>query len=272
MKKRSIILIDFSEYSANLVKFAFDWSKQVDADLLFVHQTVLLTPVMSTHEDKEIIRQHTNGEALLKLKELSKDLLPSNAKISYWVSESHLQVTLDKLLAEPFDHLIFVGVKGTGLLKKIFIGSVAIQTIESTNNIIVAMPKGITKFSHENIFVAVAEKHPLNILALNNFFNFIDSKQTNITFFYLAKPLEKTQQIEKQLSGLAKLFADRFNTSFAIYERNDSLSGIKKVINNKIDELLIVQKGSRLLSDQLFRKFLINELVFEGQTPLIVLP
>ena len=44
------------------------------------------------------------------------------------------------------------------------------------------------------------------------------------------------------------------------------------VINNKIDEMLIVQKGSRLLTDQLFRRFLINELVYEGQTPLIVLP
>lgn len=36
--------------------------------------------------------------------------------------------------------------------------------------------------------------------------------------------------------------------------------------------MLVVQKGSRLLTDQLFRQFLINELVYEGQTPLIVLP
>ncbi|MNE57231.1 hypothetical protein D3C80_1521830 [compost metagenome] len=68
------------------------------------------------------------------------------------------------------------------------------------------------------------------------------------------------------------MFSDRFNTDFAIYEGNNPFDDIKKIINNKNDEMLIVQKGSRHLTDQLFRKFLINELVYEGQTPLIVLP
>jgi len=76
----------------------------------------------------------------------------------------------------------------------------------------------------------------------------------------------------KNLRELCAMFVDRFNTDFAIYEGNNPFEDIKKVINNKIDELLIVQKGSRLLTDQLFRRFLINELVYEGQTPMIVLP
>ncbi|MEO8961492.1 MAG: hypothetical protein ABI325_06410, partial [Ginsengibacter sp.] len=152
------------------------------------------------------------------------------------------------------------------------LGSVAIEIIDNINNIVVAMPEEISNFSHDKIFVAVTEKHPLNILALNNFFSFLDKQATTITFFYLAKPNETTIEIEKQLRDLSKLFADRFTTTFAIYEGNNSFEEIRKVINNKIDELLIVQKGSRLLTDQLFRKFLINELVYEGQTPLIVLP
>ncbi len=88
----------------------------------------------------------------------------------------------------------------------------------------------------------------------------------------MAKPNEKTKGIEKHLNELKEMFSDKYNTSFAIYEGNNPFSDIKKVVNNKIDEMLIVQKGSRLLTDQLFRRFLINELVYEGQTPLIVLP
>src|SRR5690606_10811382 len=106
----------------------------------------------------------------------------------------------------------------------------------------------------------------------NKFFNFIDSQNTSITFFYLAKPKEKTKNIAKQLSDLTLLFADRFDTNFEIYEGSNPFEDIKILINNKIDEILIVQKGSRFLNDQLFRRFLINELVYEGQTPLIVLP
>jgi len=88
----------------------------------------------------------------------------------------------------------------------------------------------------------------------------------------LAKPNEDTTLIKEKLQTLSETYADRFTTNFAIYEANNRLDGIKGVINNKIDEILIVQKGSRILTDQLFSRFLINELVYEGQTPLIVLP
>lgn len=158
------------------------------------------------------------------------------------------------------------------MIKKIFLGSVALEIIDRIDNIIVAIPQEISSFSHQKIFIAVTEKYPLNIQELNRFLNFIDSENTNLTFFYLAKPNEKTMDMEKQLRGLKELFSDRFNTDFEIYEGSNPFEDIKKVINSKIDEMLIVQKGSRLLTDQLFRRFLINELVYEGQTPLIVLP
>lgn len=156
--------------------------------------------------------------------------------------------------------------------KKLFLGSVTLQIVENVNNIIVAIPKGIDTFSHKKIFVAAKMTHPLNILALNTFLNFIDKEDINITFFYLARPDENTKEIKGYLSELATLFADRFNTSFEVYEGKDPFADIEKVINNKIDELLMVQKGSRLLTDQFFRRFLINHLVYKGQTPLIVLP
>ena len=120
--------------------------------------------------------------------------------------------------------------------------------------------------------MGVTEKYPLNILELNKFLNFIDNKDTSIIFFYLAKPNEKIIGIEKHLKELKEMFSNRYNTSFAIYEGSNPLEDIKKVINFKIDEMLVIQKGSRLFTDQLFRKFLINELVYEGKTPLIVLP
>lgn len=272
MKKRFILLIDFSEYSGNLIKYACDWAKQIDAELLLVHQSTVLAPALTDNESKLQLAQYANDEATERLQALAMDIIPPAVKVSFSVSDTNLQLTLPELLSKPFENLVFTGIKGTGLLKKIFLGSVALQIIDNTNNIIVAIPKDIATFSHEKIFVAVTEKHPLNILELNKFLNFIDSENTTITFFYLAKPYENTKNIEKHLKDLKVMFAEKFNTDFAIYEGNNPFDDIKKVINNKIDEILIVQKGSRLLTDQLFRRFLINELVYEGQTPLIVLP
>lgn len=272
MKNRFIILVDFSEYSSNLIKYACDWAKQANAELLFVHQSIVLAPALADHESKQQIARHTNDEALKKLKNLAKDLIPPTLNISFSVSERHLQSILTKLLAEPYNNLIFLGIKGTGILKQLFLGSVTLQVVDNIKNTVVAMPKEISTFSHQKIFVAVTEKHPLNILELNNFLNFINYENTCVTFFYLAKPNETTKGIENKLNDLSNSFANRFNTKTEIYEGNNPFAEIKKVINNKEEEMLIVQKGSRLFTDQLFRRFLINELVYEGQTPLIVLP
>jgi nucleotide-binding universal stress UspA family protein len=272
MHTRFIVLIDFSEYSGNLIRYAFDWSKKANAELLLVHQTTVIAPALTDNHTKQEMAEQANDEALQKLQELAKEIIPPPFQVSFSVSESHLQLTLARLLAGPFENIIFTGVKGTGILKKLFLGSMALQIIDSTNNIVVAMPQEVARFSHEKIFVAVTEKYPLNLLELNKFLNFIDRTNTTLTFFFLAKPYEKTKAIEKYLKDVSEMFADRYHTNTVIYEGNHPFADIKKVINNKFDEILVVQKGSRLLTDQLFRKFLINELVYEGQTPLVILP
>ncbi|MFL0353484.1 universal stress protein [Xanthomarina sp. GH4-25] len=250
MRKRFILLIDFSEYSNNLIKYASDWSKEANAEILLVHQTIVLSPTLADSDAKLQIAKDANNVAFQKLKALANKFIPETIHVSYSVSEHSFQSVLSKLLAESFENLIFVGLKGTGMLKKIFLGSVALQIISSTNNVIVAMPNEIDRYSHEKIFIAVNKKKPLNMLELNNFLKFIDNQNTNITFFYLANLDEETISIENQLRELSEKFADRFNTDFAIYEGQNRLDDIKKVINNKIDEILIVQKGSRLLTNQ----------------------
>ena len=272
MRKRFILLIDFSDYSSNLIKYAYDWSKEANAELLLLHQTTVLSPALADSEIKKEIANLANTEALQKLKALTETLIPYSLNVSYSVSEIPLQFILRELLAEAFENLVFVGVKGTGMLKKLFLGSVALEVVRNTKNIVVAMPKEIDRFSHEKIFVDINKKKPLNIEELKNFLKFIDHSNTHITFFYLAKPNEKTKDIQKELQALSEQFSDKFSTEVAIYEGQNRLEDIKKVINNQIDELLIVQRGSQFLTDQIFRKFLINELVYEGQTPLIILP
>ncbi|ERM81702.1 hypothetical protein P872_19590 [Rhodonellum psychrophilum GCM71 = DSM 17998] len=272
MKKRFIVLVDFSEHSANLIQYAYDWSKLVDAKLLLYHKTTIVSPALADNETRHSIAQMINEKALDKLKTLSKSTLPENANVQYSVSETNLLLSLQNFLEEPFEHLIFTGMKGTGFLKKIFLGSTTIQIIENINNLMVAIPKDISSFSPIDLYVAVSENHPLNILELNRLLNFTGGKSKKITFFYFAKDNEETLGMEKQLRDLTLLFGEKYITDFEIYQGTDAFEKIKLVINNKTKELLVIQKGSREWTDQLFRKFMINELVYAGETPLVILP
>jgi len=274
MKKRFIVLVDFSEHSANLIQYAYDWAKLVDAKLLLYHNTTVVSPALADNETRHSISQMINEKALDKLRLLSKSALPGNANVQYSVSETNLLLTLQDFLKEPFEQLLFTGLKGTGFFKKILLGSTAIQIIENINNLMVSIPKNISSFSPANLklFVAVSENHPLNILELNKLLNLTGEKPKKITFFYFARAMEETLGMEKKLKELTLLFGDKYTTDFEIYQGTDAFEKIKLVINNKTDELLVIQKGSREWTDQLFRRFLINELVYDGETPLVILP
>ncbi|MCU0385827.1 MAG: universal stress protein [Flavihumibacter sp.] len=272
MKKRFIVLIDFSPYSKDILLYAADWARSIGAELVLVHKTYVLAPALADTESKQAMAIAAKEEAIKKLETFGKDLLLEETGFSVEVTDGTIENFLSALLSQAYEHLLFVGLKGTGLFKQLFIGSVALDIIELINEVVVAIPKHINRFSHENLMIAVSDKHAFNVLALNNFLQFLDKGKTQIQFFYLAQPYEKIENVEKQLKELTALFTTRFPTEYKIYEGESPFEDIRKVINNKVDEILIVQKGSRLLSDQLFRKFLINELVYEGETPLIVLP
>lgn len=272
MRKRFILLIDFSESSVNLIKYAADWAAGTDVELLLVHRTTVVAPALTDIESRRHLARHASAEARSKLKVLAQDHLARDLKVSYSVSELPLRRTLARLLAQPFQDMVFVGMKGTSKVKQLMVGSVALDVINNTGNCIVAVPKDLHVFSQTTVHVSVTEKYPLNILELNNYLKFLDERNVRITFFHLAGPSEGTEGVQKQLRELSELFSHRFETDFAVFAGADPFQDIKKVVVDRTDEVLVVQRGSRLLTDQLFRKFLIDELVYEGHIPLVVLP
>ena len=141
MRNRFILLIDFSPYSEHLIRFAYDWAKKVDAEILLLHKTTVMSPVMAPHESKKHLAQIENNNALERLQQCMESTLPKSASAKLIVSERRLVYQLRNLLREPYNHLIFLGLKGTGLLKRVFIGSEALSVIEGIDNPIVAMPQ-----------------------------------------------------------------------------------------------------------------------------------
>jgi nucleotide-binding universal stress UspA family protein len=271
MKKRFIILIDFSNLSSNLIKYACQWGRKVEGEIILVHQTHILLPSLVDYETKKNAIQETNHVARQKLKKLANDLISNELDVKYYVSDEHLRTIFSYLLSESFENLIFVGLKGTGFFKRLLMGSVALHVIENSNNSIIAIPETISSFEHQKLYVAVSENHELNLLEFNSFLNFMDKDEIQITFFHLANFNEFNVNMNDRLVGLANLFSSKYKTDYKLFESKNVFEDIKKIVENNQNELLIIQKGSRLLSDRIFRRFLINELVYDGKIPLVLL-
>ncbi len=270
--KRLIVLIDFSEYSTTLLRYARSWCQKTEARLLMAHQTTVMAPGMLAKEDKEKLTIAANDESVRKMRLLADHALGSEEGIDYYASEKNMESILDELLAESFSQLVLVGLKGTGILKKLFIGSIAVKVIESIDEVAVAIPKNIEQFAPEKVYVAISEKNPLNEVKLRQFLEFSKAAIREVVFISLAGANDDIIEIRSYLQDLSVRYSDLAEVGYDVYQGENVYANLKNIINNKINELLVVQKGSQLYSNQLFRKFLINELVYEGDTPLVVLP
>ena len=159
MKNRLVVLIDFSPHTRELINFVYDWSQRIDAEIVMVHSTIVVYPTMSPTETKNELIQIANEDALNKLHMHTESIVPGDTPIHYFVSAEPLLHMVHKLLAEPYNNLLFLGLKETDLLKKVVIGSQAIKIIDNVDNLIVAMPKNAECCSREVIHVAVRKQY-----------------------------------------------------------------------------------------------------------------
>lgn len=272
MRKRFILLIDFSETSRNLIEYGCDWASQVGGEVLLLHQTSIQIPAFTDDKQRDEIAMKSNEEAEQKLRDIASGIIPAMTEVSYLATEKDLQHTLSDLLEQSFENLILAGLKKYSFIKKFFLRNTIIHTIENTENALVAIPSTLSDYNHQNIYVGISDKYQLNLFEFNRFLNFIDPENAKIVFFNLSRPDEDTVEVEKLLKEHADMFSKKFKTFHEIYVSSNPSKNVQNVISGKSNDLLVVQKGERLLTDYLFRKFLVNDLVYGAETPLIILP
>ena len=143
---------------------------------------------------------------------------------------------------EPYNHLVFLGLKGTGLLKKVFIGSEAVRVIEGIDNPIVAMPRNTVCCAREAIHVAVHKSYPLNVVDLSKFLNLAGSQVRKIVFFSVITQEDDYNATENYLRELVNLFSDkREDTSYELFVGRTAFEDLKRILSDKKDEFIVVQ-------------------------------
>jgi hypothetical protein len=272
MKKRFIVFVDFSVFSANLLKYAYSWAVQTEASVLLVHHLDLTFPAFTDAETRKAMAEDLLADTQAKMQIMVQTELPEGAMVQVQVITQPLKIALKQLLNSSFETLFFVGQKGTGPLKQLFIGSMALELIENSPKTVAAIPKDINHFTQKKLYVGVTEKYPLNTEALGRLLKLFPKQALHLTFFFLAKTGEASPNMQEMLEQLACDFAHMAQTDYQVYEGESAFSAIKQIVQHTHEEMLVLQKGSRLLTDKLFRKFLINELVYEGAVPMLVLP
>src|SRR5690606_18867893 len=132
---------DFSEHSKTLLRFAGNWAKSVNAELLVVNQVFSVAPAMGEGEIRDEIKRQEKRSALAQLSGFVKNVWnDSGVSIKLYVTTGSLQTAIDKLHRSKNLDLIFTGVTSTNWIERIFMQSTALRLSNEIDKMIVALP------------------------------------------------------------------------------------------------------------------------------------
>lgn len=271
-KTRFVVLIDFSSYSEAQLRLAEAWCMTLDAELLLVHRVSAVVPVMADREMKDQVVSDRKKAAQEQLRQYAAGILVHHLEVHFHITEQNLLSELPLLLRNQYDDLVFVGLKGTGFLKKYLLGSTAAAMIDQLDHIVVAVPSTVASWSVSVLHFAVSPRHPLNNSAFDRFLERFSSVIQRIHFISILADDDSHGETCAYLEELTQQYTAIKPTTTDVFYGNDAFSSLKNYMYDHPDGVLVVQRGSRSLTDQIFRRYLVDELVDHGHIPLIVLP
>lgn len=270
MKKqnRIISLIDFSEYSNKVIQFTADFSRLIDARVVFVHRVPGMVPALADSESRRQIIDHEKEVALQKLKEQAGVYFSPAPQFE--VSDKHLLTIFKELKDEGYFDWVVAGLKGTGMVKKVFMGSTTLMVIEETRLPTVAIPMAENISLPKELVVVVSSKYPINAEMLKPVMTNLSGSVVKTTFISIITETDDELNTGKYFKELENEFK-AFNTMSVMFKGVDPFEEIQGYFRDKSDVFLVAQQGSGTLTDALFGDHFINELVYHGSIPLIVL-
>ncbi len=267
---RLLVLIDFSDYSDTLIDLAFQFAKQWHCKVIFVHQVPGLVPLMTESHTKKAILYAEIDEARQKLKTLVQSRY-SFADAEYLVTEYDLLHTIKKQDQTEYDHWVMTGLKGTGTFKQLFIGSTTTRLVDESNLPIITLPLSREIVMPKNLICAISYKHPVNMNALQQMLHKLQPWVESVQLVTIIDNDDKEDEASQYLKAMEQIFAN-FKPHTHVLKGAEPLQLLKDMVEEKSSTYLMIQQGSRNLSDVFFRKFMVNELVYHGSIPLLIIP
>lgn len=272
MKTRLFVLLDFSVYSKAELLLAKKWAEWHNLEIVVLHQMEAILPSLADNELRLKIIYDQKRELGKLWFDLHEEVFGKSNPIQFEILHDPLIAYLKTKLSPMGNDLIIMGLKGSGKLKQIFIGSMVNMVVEQLNQLTIAVPKNLENFEPNTLIFSVHPKFEFNENAFERFLAIIPKSIKFLKFISVLTDQDDEISIKAYLSSIMNKQQANFEVSSRIFSGKNPLVEIKSYIQGRNDYLLMVQKGSRTFTDKLFRKFMVNELVYDGSIPMVILP
>lgn len=272
MKTKIIVLIDFSPYTPELLKFAGTWSEKCNSDIVIIHQ--LYSPGAPVPDEKNhgtsLVME--KNRTLKKIRAMIGDIFKEGTSAKIEVITGDLIEYLMNLPDIDSNDPVLLGMKGDDSGNNPVMGKLTKAIIENLNCPAVIIPVTLKTYAPISLTVGLSCKYPLNKPAFNNFLTRISALITNIRFISVMASAREYKRCREYLLNLSMEYGRSVSAESEVFEGISAFRQIKEYIGQFPDTMFVVQKGAQLFTDKLSHKFLVNDLVYDTSIPLIVIP
>lgn len=280
-----LLPIDFSDYSRKAADFAFDWAKNVGAEITLLH--TYFDPIVNSLPFTDTYMYDANLEELaLDLKENGEKGLVE-MKEYLQAKEPHGKVTIKTVLSKGVAEdeiiryakvyeptLIIMGTRGKDRKSSDLIGSVTAEVIEMARVPVLAVPEDFPYGGIDSL---------RNVLYATNFEE-ADFRALEI-LERLLKPLgvkiicahvgtdSKNQWDEVRMAGLREYLKTQYNETDVVCDlvlNEDFWVGIESYIREKNVSILCITTHRRNIISRLLNPSIAKKMLFHSTTPLLV--
>ncbi len=278
-----LVPTDFSECSANAIKYAIDFADKTNRKLLFFHSAFILIPTRTTSELYGEVVRNSKNEALKKMKKfvdqiytsLNKKRPNDTTKFIVKFGADFLDNVLE-LADEQFIDLVIVGTHGASGLKKVFVGSNTSHIIEKTSLPVLAVPGKYDFSGVHKVAYASADYGKINaelkkviptVVKLNASLDLIHIKdeEIDITLGKKNNVHEVEKSINKHFPALKAKAHVLANTKESV---NKTIQAFVK--SHKID-LLVTVTHKKGFFERWFAKNVTSSIAYDLKVPMLVL-
>ncbi|MDQ3276803.1 MAG: universal stress protein [Bacteroidota bacterium] len=268
-KNRILSLLDFSEYSEKILRCSKSFSTYLQAEVLLIHQLPNIVTARASASVREQVYKAEREDAFERLSELSGSMFETTLPMI--ASQEDLTETLSNLKNNAYFDWLLVGLKGKSFLEQVFLGSKAVAVLDQTSFVTIAFPLAKEICFPEELVVALHADDTINSEQLKAVVAQLPGALRKITFVTEMNSEDQRDSVASALSRLKAEF-EAMAPAEVMIRGGDVQKELERYLQDKAQSFLLVQESDPLRHDSVFKRGLINELVYRSTVPMIILP
>ncbi|WP_291857175.1 hypothetical protein [Marinilabilia sp.] len=264
-ENRIIALVDLEETTSVLVSFVYKLSLELNAGVVFIHQLTGAKPSMAYQDVRAELENAQKADAWNALNRFTSSFPFKNEQ--YRIGRFDFPSVLSQLRNDVFLDFVVVGIKESGLLKKLFLGTTILTIIDDTEFFALGVPLIREGGISRRFSFICSRKNPFNVKNLELLMQAMKRLVCIIELIPLVLDKEHSDYLE-ELARTLRGYAPKVEISIL----KEPLSGDCKLLNESPETVIVIQQELRRLKDSVFQKTLIHDVVYDGCMPLIVVP